>query len=101
VSTSVYTVHAVRPEEICATEVIFNSPEQAEDWARAVSTDPDVLAGAVTRYRLNAPGERKPVALFVNGERQEIPHLSNDRQIAANGYITSRTLRRAWRDRPS
>jgi hypothetical protein len=101
VKTSVYAVHAVRPEEICATDVIFNSPDQAEDWARVVSTDPGVLAGAVTRYRLNSPGERTPVALFVKGQRQEVPHLSDDRQVAANGYITPRTLRRAWRDRPS
>lgn len=99
--TSVYAVHAVRPEEICATEVVFSFPGQAEDWARAVSTDPGVLAGAVTRYRLNSPGERTPVALFVKGERQQVPHLSDDREIAANGYITHRTLRRAWRDRPS
>lgn len=100
-STSVYAVHAVRPEEICATDVIFNSPENAQDWARAVSTDPGVLAGAVTRYRLNSPGERTPVALFVKGKRQEVPHLSDDRQIAANGYITPLTLRRAWQNRPS
>jgi hypothetical protein len=96
-----YAVHAVRPEEICATEVVFNSPQKAEDYARAVSTDPGVLAGAVTRYRLNSPGQRTPTALFVNGERQQVPHLSDDRQIAANGYITPRTLRRAWRERPS
>lgn len=100
-SASVYAVHAVRPEEICATEVIFNSPDKAEDYARSVSTDPGVLAGAVTRYRLNSPGERKPVALFVKGDRQQVPHLSDDRQVAANGYVMSRTLRRAWRDRPS
>lgn len=83
----VYAVHAVRPEEICATEVIFTSAKKADAWAIAVSTDPDVLAGAVTRYMLDSPGERHPESLFVKGERQQIAHLSDDREVAANGYL--------------
>lgn len=90
---TVYAVHAVRAEEICATEVIWTSQDKAEVHAAAVSTDPDVLAGAVTEYVLNTPGDRHPVALFVKGERQEVPHISDNRKIAANGYLKHKTLR--------
>ena len=89
---AVYAVHAVRPDEICATEVIFTGQDNAETYAQDLSTDPGVLAGAVTEYVLNSPGERHPVSLFVQGQRQAVPHLSDDRQIAANGWITHRTL---------
>lgn len=91
--TWVYAVHAVRPEEICATEVVFTSPSRADDWAREVSTDPEVLAGAVTRYTLDQPGERHPESLFVKGQRQGVAHLSDDRTVAANGYLTHPSLR--------
>jgi hypothetical protein len=90
----VYAVHAVRPHEICATEVVFTTPENADSYATEVSTDPGVLAGAVTRYVLDTPGERHPMSLFVKGERQQVPHLSDDRQVAANGWITRPTLRK-------
>jgi hypothetical protein len=88
----VYAVHAVKPAEICATEVIFTGQDKADHWAAQVSTDPEVLAGAVTRYVLNSPGERTPVSLFVKGQRQAVAHLSDDRAVAANGYLTSPTL---------
>jgi hypothetical protein len=89
----VYAVHAVRPEEVCVTEVIFVSPAQADRYAREVSTDPGVLAGAVTRYGLDTPGDRHPESLYVKGVRQEVAHLSDDRTVAANGYLTHPTLR--------
>lgn len=91
--TLVYAVHAVRPEEICATEVIFTSSDRADEYASAVSTDPGVLAGAVTRYVLDRPGERHPESLYVKGRRQEVAHLSDDRATAANGYLRHPTLR--------
>lgn len=93
----VYAVHAVRADEICATEVIFTGQDRAEEHAAAVSTDPEVLAGAVTRYVLDSLGERKPIALFVKGERQKVPHLSDDRRVAANGWVLHPTLRRRGR----
>jgi hypothetical protein len=83
----VYVVHAVKPEAICATEVVFTSAAKADEWAIAVSTDPCVLAGAVTRYTLDLPGECHPESLFVKGARQQVAHLSDDREIAANGYL--------------
>ncbi|WP_156993357.1 hypothetical protein [Pseudonocardia acaciae] len=82
----------MRADEICATEVIWSASEDAEWYARELSTDPGVLAGAVTRFVLNTPGERHPEALFVKRRRQEVPHLSDDRRIAAGGWISHRTL---------
>lgn len=89
----VYAVHAVRPDEICATEVIWHARTAAEGYARELSTDPGVLAGAVTRFVLDTPGDRTAVALFVSGQPQAVPHLSNDRRIGANGWIKHPTLR--------
>lgn len=89
----VYAVHAVRPEEICATEVIFTDKATADAWAIEVSSDPETLAGAVTRYTLDTPGERHPESLFVRGERQQVAHLSDDREVAANGYLRHPTMR--------
>ncbi|WP_156993820.1 hypothetical protein [Pseudonocardia acaciae] len=91
---AVYAVHAVRPEMICSTEVIWTLQDDAETYAHDLSTDPGVLAGAVTEFVLNTPGDRHPTALYVNGQRQEVPHLSDDRKIAANGYIQHPTQRR-------
>lgn len=89
----VYAVHAVRPEEICSTEVLFTSQERAEEYAADLSTDPGVLAGVVSEFVLNSPGERHSVAMYVKRERQHVPHLSNDRSIAANGYLTPPSMR--------
>ena len=86
-------MHSVRPDEICATEVIWTVRVDAERYAREVSTDPGVLAGAVTRFVLNSPGERRPVTLFVQGKRQRVAHLSDDRRVAANGHIHHPSLR--------
>ncbi|WP_028923064.1 hypothetical protein [Pseudonocardia acaciae] len=94
---TLYAVHAVRPDAICATDAIWEKQLVAEEHARDLSTDPGVLAGAVTRYVLNVLGERKPIALFVKGERQAVPHLSDDRQTAANGWIRHPSLRRRTR----
>ena len=95
-SRDVYAVHAVKPQEVCATDVIFTSPTVADEYARDVSTDPGVLAGAVTRYVLDSPGERHPESLFVKGERQQVAHLSDDREVAAN-YLKHPALRTSGR----
>jgi hypothetical protein len=71
---------------------VWTAIEDAKVYARSLSTDPGVLAAAITRFTTNRLGERHPTALFVRGTRQEVPHLSDDRQIAANGWITHRTL---------
>jgi hypothetical protein len=91
----VYAVHAVRPHEICSTEVIFTVQGKAESYAADLSTDPGVLAGVVTEFVLNSPGEKHSIAMYVKRARQEVPHLSDNREIAANGWLKSPTL---WRD---
>lgn len=91
--THLYAIHAVRPDEICCTEAIWSAKDKAEAYANDLSTDPDnVLAGAVTRYVLNSPGERTPVAPYINGQRQDVPHLSDNRRVGANGWIRNRSL---------
>jgi hypothetical protein len=80
----IFGVHAVRADEVQATDVVYCDRAAAEAWAVAVSTFPDVLASAVTRYLLDSPGHRTPISLFVNGERQSVPYVSDDRRIFAN-----------------
>jgi hypothetical protein len=46
-----------------------------------MSTDPNTLAGAVTEYVLNELGIRGPVSLYVKGQRQRLPHVSDDNRI--------------------
>jgi hypothetical protein len=67
----VYGVHAVRPEEICATRFVTGVLATAERYAKVMSTDPGVLAAAVTRYLTDTDGERRAEALYVNGKRQD------------------------------
>jgi len=82
----VWAVHAVRAYEISATELICAEQESAEKYACVLSTDPGVLAGAVTRFVIDAPGIRTPVALYVAGDNQQVPHISDDRRVYANGH---------------
>jgi len=82
----VFAVHAVRPDEITATELVCRELASAEDYARELSDDPGVLAGAVTRFVLDQPGQRTAVALYVAGTRQDAPYVSNSRQVYANGH---------------
>ncbi|WP_028920829.1 hypothetical protein [Pseudonocardia acaciae] len=96
-SPFVYAVHAVRPEDIWSTEVVWTMTCDAEEYAGKLSNDPGVLAGAVTRFTLDRPGERHPVALYVSGARQELAHVSDDRRIYANGWAKHPSLRRRLR----
>jgi hypothetical protein len=86
----VYGVHSVKADEIAATEIICRVLGAAEDYASSVSTDPGVLAAAVTSYSLDAPGHRCAIALYVCGQRQEAPYISNDRRINARGRAPNR-----------
>ncbi|WP_169747875.1 hypothetical protein [Pseudonocardia acaciae] len=84
-SVHVFAVHAVHPRQIRGTDTVWTAEDDAEERASKVSTDPDVLAAAVTRFTLNTPGERHPAALYVDGVRQRLPHISDDRRVLANG----------------
>lgn len=85
-----YAVHAVRTEEITATMLICERREAAEQHAQLISTDPGVLAGAVTLFVLDVPGRRSAVALYVDGERQVAPYVSDNRLVYANGHEPGR-----------
>lgn len=62
-----YGVHAVRAREVCATQFITGRLAAAEKYAKVMSTDPGVLAAAVTRYVPEAEGQRRAEALYVAG----------------------------------
>jgi hypothetical protein len=82
----VFGVHFLRSHEISATRIIWRILPAAESWAVSVSNNPDLLAAGATRYMLNTPGHRAPIALFVRGERQAVPYISDDQRIFANGH---------------
>jgi hypothetical protein len=89
----VHGVHAVRPREICATQFISATLAAAEKYAQVMSTDPDILAAAVTSYVMEAEGRRSPEALYVAGKRQQMPYVSDGRRITANGHGAARYLK--------
>lgn len=82
----VYGVHAVRAREICATQYVTLSLKAAEEYAAVVSKDPGVLAAAVTRFVMDTEGQCRATAMYVSGERQQVPHCSDDRRVLANGH---------------
>ncbi|GAA5158195.1 hypothetical protein GCM10023321_37640 [Pseudonocardia eucalypti] len=82
----VYGVHAVRAREICATQFVTGRLAKAEKYAKEMSTDPGVLAAAVTRYVMETEGQHRAEALYVDGKRQEVPYISDSRRILANGH---------------
>lgn len=81
-----YGVHAVRARDICATQFVTGRLAAAEKYAKVMSADPGVLAAAVTRYVMETEGQHRAEALYVDGKRQEMPHISDNRRICANGH---------------
>ena len=47
--------------------------------------DPGILAAIVTRFVLDQLGTRQAVALYVQGVKQQVPYVGDDRVIHANG----------------
>lgn len=89
----VFGVHAVRSEEIAATALLCSTLRMAERYAMDLSTDPGVLGAAVTTYVVDHQGLRTAVALFVNGQRQTVPWISDDRSVLANGWPPDRAAK--------
>jgi hypothetical protein len=71
---------------VSATTFVTANESAAGKYAATLSTDPGVLAAAVTRFVLDQDGRRTPAAMFVKGERQQVPHISDDRRVNANGH---------------
>jgi hypothetical protein len=80
-TTTVYAVHTVRADEVRPTKFISTDMDAAERYAADMSTDPNVLAAAVTSFVLNEPGTRRGVSLFVDGVKQARPYVSDNRKI--------------------
>lgn len=89
----VYGVHAIRADEISATAMLCSTLKKAETYAAQLSSDPGVLAAAVTRFVVDEQGRRTAMSLFVGGKRQEVPWISNDRQVLANGWSPNHQLK--------
>jgi len=67
----VWTVHAVRLNEIGAVETIFADLPSAVAYAVERSTDPTVRSTSVTRYVLDEYGTRTAHAWYVDGRVQD------------------------------
>jgi hypothetical protein len=88
--SEIFAVHAVRPSEVRPTELICGTLADAERYAAELSKDPGVLAAGITRFVLDELGTRQAVALYVAGVKQQVPYVSDDRAVHANG--TGHTL---------
>ena len=83
----IYGVHAIQAQEITATVLLCRTQRRAEAYAKDLSTDPGVLGAAVTRYVIDEPGHRTAVALYVNRVKQQVPYVSDARDLWANGRM--------------
>ena len=81
----VYAVHTVLADEVRPTEALFTEGPRALEHAAQVSTDSEVLAARVVRFVLDELGTRRNVAMFVDGVRQQFPHISDCRRIHGGG----------------
>lgn len=78
---NVWAVHVVMAREVRPTDVVYAKERDALRYAADRSRDAVVLAACVTRFTLDELGNKLGVAMFVNGTRQEVPHLSDCRTI--------------------
>lgn len=81
----VWAVHITssRPGDVCPEgpmEYAASTCPGAETVAKERSEDFGVKAASVTQLTLDERGTRRRVSIFVNGERQQFPHTTNDRQ---------------------
>lgn len=67
----VYAVHATRPDDLGAVEIVFRDEGDARIYACDRSRDLRVLAVSVTEFVVGQLGRRHPVAWYRDGELQE------------------------------
>jgi transposase-like protein len=82
---NVWAVHTVLADEVRPTEVVYTDERRACEHAEQLSTDYGVLAATVVRFATDEPGNRRNVAMYVRGVRQEVTHLSDCRRIHGGG----------------
>jgi len=66
----VYSVHATRPNDVGAVEIVFTTEGEARAYAADRSTDWCVLATSVTRFTIGELGTRQSVTWYVDGVEQ-------------------------------
>jgi hypothetical protein len=81
----IYAVHTVMSDEVRPTQALYSDEAAALSYAEACSRDEGVLASSVVRFVVDEPGNRRGVAMFVKGQRQAVPHLSDCREIHGGG----------------
>ena len=81
-----WTVHVTtkgrrdEPAWVGPIEAVFSTEEAALSEAATRSRWVEVLAASVTRHTVDELGTRSGVALYVDGERQALPHFTNNHQ---------------------
>jgi len=80
----VYGVHVIRSQNVAPIDVIVTRLDVAEWYAQTVSGDAGVLASAVTRFVVDELGQHTPTALYVAGERLELPDMWGGRYVWAD-----------------
>ena len=85
VHMNVYAVHTTRADEVRPTEAIYSDEATACAHAAEMSTDHGIVAASVVRFALDRHGDRRNIAMFVGGQRQVLPHLSDDRRVHGGG----------------
>lgn len=83
--THVWAVHITsnQPGDVCPEgpmEYAASTYPGAEKVAKERSTDFGVKAASVTKFTVDERGTRRRVSIFVNGELQQYPHTTNDRE---------------------
>jgi hypothetical protein len=82
----VFTVHATRPDEVGAVEIIYSSEQEARAFAESRSRDLRVQSASVTRFLVGQFGTRHPVALYVDGTEQ--PQRFDRPQLYPAAFLT-------------
>ncbi len=77
-----YGVHVVMPGEVRPTAALFSDEARALEYA---STDDGVLGATVTKFVIDQLGSRGDVVLYVAGQRQALPFVSDDRTPFGGG----------------
>ena len=80
-----YSVHATRPNDVGAVEIVFTTEREARAYAADRSTDWCVLATSVTRFRIGELGTRRSVAWYVDGVEQSVREVRPGRLYPTGG----------------
>ncbi len=69
-TSTVFTVHVTRPDDVGAVEIVFDDQQRACGYAADRSRDHRVLSASVTRFVVGQLGTRHPVTWYVDGAEQ-------------------------------